>query len=183
VKLNKFTLNDLLIIAALSAIGLSIKPIVHPIAHLLSGIMQIPGGSLSGGFYMMWIVLTVVILKKVGTGTIFGFSQGIVVLILGFYGSHGILSVITYTLPGIVVDLLFMLKPKDFLLKPKISLIIFCLYTIVANLVGSLIVAITVFSLPFVPLMLSILASILSGMLGGFLANEIYNKLITYNII
>jgi len=53
----RFTLYDLVLIAALSAIGLAIKPLINPMIHIISSSLRVPGGSLSGGFLMMWMVL------------------------------------------------------------------------------------------------------------------------------
>ena len=51
--LQKFTVRDLVLIAAMAALGIAIKPVVVPLAHLVSTPLMIPGGALAGGLYMM----------------------------------------------------------------------------------------------------------------------------------
>ncbi|MDD3282826.1 MAG: ECF transporter S component, partial [Candidatus Cloacimonetes bacterium] len=62
--LKKFSVKDLIIIAALAALGIAVKPLVGPFFKMISRPMGIPGGSFAGGFYMMWLVLAVVIVDK-----------------------------------------------------------------------------------------------------------------------
>ena len=103
--LSRFSTRDLIIIAIMAAIGLSIKPIISPLSKLISTPLMLPGGSFAGGFYMMWMVLALALTGKPGAAMIFGFIQALVVLIMGSYGNHGALSLLTYTLPGILLDL------------------------------------------------------------------------------
>ena len=91
-----------------SALGIATKPIVVPLVHIITGPLFIPGGAIAGGFYMFWIVLGAGIVKKSGTGTLIGIVQGILVIATGTMGTHGIMSIVSYTLPGIVTDLIFM---------------------------------------------------------------------------
>jgi hypothetical protein len=48
---------DLVVIAMMASLGVAIKPVVVPLAHIITGPLYIPGGVIAGGFYMMWIVL------------------------------------------------------------------------------------------------------------------------------
>jgi len=68
--LKRFSARDLIIIASIAAVGIAVKPIVNPITKLISTPLGIPGGSLSGGLYMMWLVLVVTIINKRWTGTV-----------------------------------------------------------------------------------------------------------------
>jgi ABC-type thiamin/hydroxymethylpyrimidine transport system permease subunit len=71
---------------------------------------MIPGGSLAGGFYMMWMVLAMVIVQKPGTAILFGIVQALSVFVLGWFGSHGAFTLVTYTLPGVVAEGLAFLR-------------------------------------------------------------------------
>ncbi|MCL2064802.1 MAG: ECF transporter S component [Candidatus Cloacimonetes bacterium] len=193
---KSFTLHDLILIAALSAIGLAIKPIINPMIHIVSSSLRIPGGSLSGGFLMMWMVLARVIINKPGTALIFGLAQGITVMLLGFFGSHGVFSIVSYTLPGLMMEIFALICKFPSPFPPVLSrekslsinqlplsiLFILCLYCIVANMTGSLVVAIVVMQLPFLPLMISVVCSMLSGMLGGYFALIVLKKMMKYEI-
>lgn len=112
--LKNYSVFNLIIIAVVSALGIATKPIVVPLIHIITGPLFIPGGALAGGFYMFWIVLGTGIVKKTGTGTLIGIVQGILVIATGTMGTHGIMSIISYTLPGIAVDIIFLFsKTKD----------------------------------------------------------------------
>ena len=169
--LRKFSTQDLLYIAIFSALGLAIKPLITPIAIMLTRLLMITGGSLFGGLYMMWIVLAIALVRKPWTGFLVGFIQGIVMLALGYVGTHGALSLITFTLPGFIGDITAFFV-RDF--SRPISHIVLC---ITANLAGTLIVSLLVWQLPFIPLLISLGLSFLSGILGGLLAFVIYKRL------
>lgn len=173
---KNFTLFDLILIAGLSAIGLAIKPIINPMIHIISNSLRIPGGSLSGGFYMMWMVLARVLVNKPGSAFLFGIVQGLTVMLIGFFGSHGVFSIISYSLPGIVIEIFALFFRGQ-------SLFVLCLYCIVANLTGSFVVAVVVMQLPLIPLLISLIASVLSGLMGGFFAEIVLAKIIKYKIL
>jgi energy-coupling factor transport system substrate-specific component len=173
---KKFTLYDLILIAGLCAIGLAIKPVINPMVHLVTGPLRIPGGSLSGGFLMMWMALARVIVNKPGSALLFGLAQGMTVMLLGFFGSHGVFSLVSYSLPGLVVELFALFFRGQ-------SLFVLCLYCVVANVSGSLIVAVVIMQVPFLLLMITLVSSFLSGMLGGWFAEIVLGKLVKYKIV
>ncbi len=92
--LDGFSVYELIIIALTASLGLATKPIIVPLTHLITGPLFIPGGSVAGGFYMMWLVLGASLVKKKGTATLIGITQGIIVMITGSFGTHGVLSII-----------------------------------------------------------------------------------------
>lgn len=177
VLLNKFNTFDLVVIAMMAAIGVAVKPIVVPLVHILTGPMVIPGGSLAGGFYMMWLVLGAGLVKKKGTATLVGMVQSIMVIATGVYGTHGIASLLTYTLPGLTVDLVLCITR----LQPDGMFTMF-LGGIFANLCGVILANLVFFRLPLVPLLLCISAGALSGALGGLLAWLVGTRLAKLNI-
>jgi energy-coupling factor transport system substrate-specific component len=179
---------DLLLIASLSAIGLAIKPILHPMIHTLSSTLRIPGGSLSGGFYMMWMVLARVIVDKPGSAFLFGLSQGLTVMLLGYFGSHGAFSIVSYTMPGVIMEVFAMIwglarldNIKNSQNKGNLSQM--CVYCVVANVTGTLLVATFIMQLPVLLLAISLLTAVFSGMLGGWFAEMVYIKLVKYGIV
>ena len=169
--LRKFSTQDLLYIAIFSALGLAIKPLITPIAQMLSRMLVITGGSLFGGLYMMWIVLAVATVHKPWTGTLVGLIQGFVMLALGYIGTHGALSILTFTLPGIAADIAAFF-PYNF--SKPISHIVVC---VSANLAGTLLVSILVWQLPFIPILISLGLSLLSAIGGGLLSFLIFKRL------
>lgn len=175
--LKRFTVGDLVLIAAMAALGIAIKPIVVPLAHLVSTPLMIPGGALAGGLYMMWIVVAFGLTGKHGTALLVGLIQAILVMILGVSGSHGAMSLFSYTLPGLLVDLVFLLLRRGIDNMP-LSL----MAGILANLAGTICVNIIFFSLPMIPLLLSLCVAAFSGGLGGVLAWLLLKALKKYGI-
>ncbi len=175
--LKRFTVRDLILIATFAAIGIAIKPIVGSIIKMVSTPLGIPGGSFAGGFYMMWLVLAVMIVGKPYTGTAFGLLQAIGVLIFGIAGNQGAISLITYTVPGVIADLLMVCFRHRKRLPAHLTI------CALANLAGALISAVLIFRHP--PLILAGIGSLslASGILGGYLSFAIYTSLKKMRII
>ena len=169
--LREISVFDLMIIALMACLGLATKPIIVPLAHIITGPLFIPGGVVAGGFYMMWLVLGAGLVGKLGAATLVAVVQAIVVMALGILGTHGILSVFTYILPGMAVDLVFLVSRHR-------GCCMGCCFAagIAANIAGTFVVSMAVFRLPFVPLMLSITAASLSGGIGGVIAHSVMKQ-------
>jgi hypothetical protein len=178
VFLKRFSIFDLVIIALTSALGIGIKPIIVPLVHVFTGPLYIPGGAAAGGFYMLWIVLGIGITGKVGTGTLIGLIQALLVIITGAYGNHGAVSIITYTLPGLAVDLGAGILGNKLLCSGS-----FFILGLLANISGTLLSNMVFFRLPLVPMLLSLSAASLSGGIGGLIAYKITRELDKANIL
>ena len=176
--LNKFSVYNLIIIAVVSALGIATKPIVVPLVHVITGPLFIPGGAIAGGFYMFWIVLGAGIVKKTGTATLIGIVQGILVIATGTMGTHGIMSIVSYTLPGIVADIVFLFSKNK-----KYNILHYVFGCLAANVTGTLISNILFFRLPFVTVILILSAAALSGTIGGLIAYTINISLEKMNIL
>ena len=175
--LRRFSVMDLILIAAFAAVGIAIKPIVSPFFKMISSPLGIPGGSFAGGFYLMWMVLALVIVDKAYTGTLFGMLQAIGVLIMGMSGNQGAMSLITYTLPGIAADILYMIIGSRKGVYAQMSL------CAVANALGALLTGIIIFNHP--PLFLAAISgmAIVSGIVGGILSYGIYSSIKALRIV
>ncbi len=168
IKRPYFTLADYCIMSMVAAMGIAIKAIIVPLAQIITGPLFIPGGVVAGGFYMAFLVLGESITGKWGTAFVVALIQGAVVTLTGALGSHGAASILTYTMPGIAIDLLYLI------MRHRADCAICCfLGGVVANMAGSFSVNLAIFNLSFVPLMLSLTASALSGGLGGLVAHSI----------
>ncbi len=168
---EKFTAYDLVLMSLTACLGIVFKPVTVAFAHIITAPLFIPGGVLAGGFYMMWIVIGAVLVRKMGSATLIALVQGIVVMVLGFYGTHGFLSIITYMVPGIAVDLVFFISGIR-------ACGLACCFSagVAANFSGSLLVNIAFFRLPAVPLVLSLAVASLSGGMGGIIAYKIAKR-------
>ena len=175
--LAKYTSRDLLYIAVMSAIGLAIKPVVTPLIHLVSAPLMIPGGSLAGGFYLLWMVLLICIVRKTGAAVLMGITQALVMVGLGYFGSHGIVSLISYTLPAIVVEVIWLISPLP---NSSVTHSILCS---TANMTGALIVTQLVMRLPLLPTIISLIAAAISGIIGGLISRKLYLELKKYRLV
>ena len=164
----------------MSAVGLAIKPVVNAAVHLVSVPLMIPGGSLAGGLYMMWIVLAYAVTGKFGTASMVGLVQAIMVLITGMPGSHGILSLLSYVAPGVMTDLLLFIMIG--LCKREYDRLASFFAGMCANLTGTLIVNMIFFRLPLPFLALTSVIAALSGGIGGLIAWELYRVMRRYKL-
>ncbi|MFO8060792.1 MAG: ECF transporter S component [Bacillota bacterium] len=165
--LARFTIFDLIVMSLMACLGLATKPLIVPLAHIITGPLFIPGGTVAGGFYMMWIVLGAALVGKLGAGTLVAAVQAIVVMALGMLGTHGIMSIFTYILPGLAVDAAFAAS------RYRVGSGSCFAAGIAANASGALLVNFVFFRLPAVPLILSLSAAALSGGVGGLIAHAV----------
>ncbi len=170
--LKSFSIFEIVVIALMATIGIAIKPLISPLIHIITGPLYIPGGAVAGGFYMMWLILGAGLIGKKGVATIISIVQAIMVISLGIYGTHGIMSLFTYMVPGLVVDLYLLL----FRVK-KFNIVTYFIAGILANINGTFLVNLVFFRLPLVPLVLTLSAACLSGGIGGLIAYKIVNRL------
>lgn len=172
VKKKWFTLTDYILLAMVASMGIAIKVVIVPLAHMITGPLYIPGGVVAGGFYMMFLVLGTAVTQKIGAATLVSLIQAVLVTVTGTLGSHGAASLFTYTLPGLCVDLLFLL------MRHKACCATCCFMGgVVANLAGSFAVNLAIFNLSLVPLLLSLSAAALSGGLGGLVAYAVSKQI------
>ena len=176
--LSSFSVFNIIIMAMCAALGIAIKPVIVPLAHIITGPLFIPGGAVAGGFYMLFIAVAAGLVGKPGAATLTCVVQAILVIITGVIGSHGIMSLMTYILPGVVVDLFLLIVRKR-----GMNALICLIIGLLANVTGSFLSNVVFFRLPFVPLMLTLLAAALSGSLGGLIAWQIIKGLRRMNAV
>lgn len=172
-----FSMYHLVIIALMAGLGVATKPLIVPLSHIITGPLYIPGGVIAGGFYMLWIVLGAGLVAKRGTATLIATVQAIMMLALGIYGTHGLVSLFTYIVPGLAVDLILL-----FFRNPRTVLSCF-VGGIAANISGTFLVNLVFFRLPLIPLILSLSSAALSGGLGGVIAYNIIKQFEKFSII
>lgn len=167
-KRSYFKLSEYLILTMLATLGIAIKSIIVPLVQIITGPLFIPGGVLAGGFYMLFLVLGAALVGKRGSAFMVSLIQAVLVTITGTLGSHGAVSLFTYTFSGVAVELWFMLS------RHKGCCALCCFVGgMVANVAGSFAVNLAIFRLPFAPLMLAICVAALSGGLGGLVARMV----------
>jgi len=163
--LKKFSVFELIIIAICAAIGIAVKPVMVLLVQIISGPLFIPGGTIVGGFYMMWLVISAGLVGKRGAATLTAIVQALLVLATGVIGTHGIMTLVTYIAPGIAIDILLLLTRQR--ARNNFS----CFFAgMIANSTGAFLTNFVFFRLPLVPLILVIAGGALSGGLGGLIA-------------
>lgn len=175
--LKRFSTRDLIIISTLAAIGIAVKPLVNPLFKTISTPLMVPGGSFAGGFYMMWLSLAMVLTRKSLSGALFGFLQALIVIMVGMMGNHGAISLLTYFLPGVVADIVFLAFGKQDGILTHIGI------CTAANITGAVIMAILIFSHPMALILAVAGMACVSGIVGGLLSHMLYSQLKTLKVI
>lgn len=158
-------------IALMAALGLGTKQLVRPLVSLITIPLLIPGGALAGGFYMLWLILTKRFVPKFGSGIFFGLVQALVVMIMPF-GSHGIFTFITYSLPGLAADIV-----EIIFRKMKSKWLTSMIEGALSNLVGTIAVSSIIFELSIEVLLFVSLLALFSGNIGGIIAYLIITQI------
>jgi len=170
--LDKIKTLDAVFIALMAACGLALKPIVGPLFKLIGSALLIPSGSMAGAIYMIWPMLAILTVRQFGTATMVGLIQGIIVLVTGIYGSHGVLSLLTYSIPGLVIDIFYYLiigfQNRWLMFFPAA----------LGNVSGSVLISIIFMHLPFIPLLIGAIFAFFFGAMGGLFSLFLHSWLI-----
>ena len=109
--MNRYSLRNLLFLTLCCDLGLFSKRLISPAANILTDFLRIPGG-IGTSFSLMFLVVAAELVPVFGCATLMSLVQSLIALSLGMVGSMGILSPIGYVVPGLVIDLLFLLSRK-----------------------------------------------------------------------
>lgn len=167
--MQRIKTRDLAVMALVLVLGLFSKRIVSPVTGLLTDFFRIPGGSAAVGFSMAFLLIGRQMVSLPFAGTLMGLAQAGLALALGMSGYQGALALITYSLPGLVLDLASCL-PLGGLPGRVLACALACLTS--AGLSDAL-----VFHLRGPSLVLWLLLAVLSGILGGWLAHLVLKRL------
>ena len=115
-----FSTRDLLIMTVLAALGGVASTYINTISDAVQAAIGFVGGTQwAAGLHVLWIVLSVGILRKPGTGTITGILKGFVELLSG--NSHGVIILLVDIVAGLLVDFGFLIFTKKNNLLPFIA--------------------------------------------------------------
>jgi len=118
-QLRHFTTRDLLIMAVLAALGGVTSTYINAVNDAVHAALGTPGASQwAAGFHVLWIVLSMGILRKLGAGTITGILKGVVELMSG--NSHGVIILLVDLVAGLLVDFGFFIFSQKKRLLPYI---------------------------------------------------------------
>jgi ABC-type thiamin/hydroxymethylpyrimidine transport system permease subunit/DMSO/TMAO reductase YedYZ molybdopterin-dependent catalytic subunit len=108
-----FSTRDLLMMAALAALGGVTSTYVNAVGDLFQSILGFAGTTQwAAGLHVLWLTLAVGLTGRRGSGTITGILKGAVELLSG--NTHGLLVVLVDVVAGLLVDLGFLpFRNKD----------------------------------------------------------------------
>ncbi len=108
-----FSTRDLLMIAALAALGGVTSTYVNAVGDLFQSVLGFAGTTQwAAGLHVLWLVLAVGLTGKQGSGTVTGVLKGGVELLSG--NTHGLLVLLVDIVAGLLVDLGFLpFRHKD----------------------------------------------------------------------
>lgn len=164
-------LRHLTFLAICIALSLVTKRVISPVTNLLTDLIRIPGGGAATAFSLMFLMVGTAGLKWRWATTAAAFVQSLIALSMGMSSYQGLLAVLTYSLPGLVIDLFRMIYP----LRDKAY---FSLACTTANASGALLTNILVFQQEGIAFLLWLLVVASVGLLGGLLGELLFQKII-----
>jgi energy-coupling factor transport system substrate-specific component len=106
-----FSLHELLIMAALAALGGVTGSAVSLVGKALHAATGLPGGlQFLAGIHVLWLILAIGLIRKPGAATATALLKGVVELLSG--NPHGLIVVLMSGLAGVVVDLAWSLTGR-----------------------------------------------------------------------
>lgn len=170
--MNKYTLRTLVFLTLCCDMGLFAKRLIAPVANIITDFIRIPGG-IGTSFSLMFLVIAAGIVSVKGCATLMSFVQSMIALSLGMVGSMGALSPIGYVVPGIIIDIVFLIGRRVGS-GGRITMVIANMLSAAA---AGLTANIIVFHLTAVPLALYISVALISGCLCGLMGYSLSCKL------
>ena len=167
--MKKLTLQDIIFLALCISIGFVSKRAVTPFTNLATEFFRIPGGSLAAGLPLMFLTLGAYKVKKFGAATLMGLVQGAMALMLGMTGMQGAFALLTFTFPGLVIDLVGL---KQFSKQTTFFLAACTLGTVGSAIFSNIIV----FRMTGSVLMMWVIVGTFSGLVCGYLGSVIYKR-------
>lgn len=168
--MRRISTRQLAFMAICLTFGLLAKSIVSPLTNTLTDFFRIPGGSAAIGFSLAFLIIGKQLVPLKFAATAMGFVQSLLALGLGMSVYQGAFVLITYTLPGIVIDIVYLFFRNR--REP------FCFIAgILSCLSGAFASNVLVFHLSGLALLLWLLLAALSGAVGGYCACLVSVKL------
>ena len=175
----RYTARDLVFISLMAAAGIAIKPLIVPAVRVVAVPLGLPGGSLVGGIYMMWLILGHAFTGKPWAATLVGVVQAILAWVMGVPGPQGPWMLIMYMAPGMAADLVLRFSSGSAsatatALSPGAAM----LAGAAANTTGIALMCLIVYRISIPVLVLSMAVGAMSGCVGGVLACAIHRRVV-----
>ena len=151
--------------------GLFAKKIIAPFTNVITDFIRLPGGGAATAFSLMFIVVATGVVRWRYAGTVCGLVQGLLALFLGMSGYQGAMAVITYTLPGVAIDVV------RWLMKDR-SWVYFTAANFTANVISAVGSNLLVFRFHGRLLLLWLLVAGCFGVAAGLLGAAVHERLL-----
>lgn len=161
---SRYTARDISLIALLAAAGMVFKAAIGPAALAFCMQVNLPGGVVMGGVYMMWPVLGRALTRKPFSAALVGAVQVGLAWVFGTVGPTGPTMVLSFVLPGLAADAVAAVAGQSF------NVGVALLAGAAANAVGVGMRSYFFLRLPVPAWMGSVLIGAASGASGGLLA-------------
>jgi energy-coupling factor transport system substrate-specific component len=107
-----FSLHDLLVMAALAALGGVSSAMISVVRAAAQAIIVVPGTmQFMAGIHVLWLVLAIGLVRKPGAATLTALLKGSVELLSG--NPHGLLVLMYSVAAGIAVDIVWLLLGRS----------------------------------------------------------------------
>ena len=167
---QKIPLRHLIFLAICVALSLVTKRVISPITNLLTDFLRIPGGGAATAFSLMFLVVGTSSLRWSWATAAAGLVQSLIALSMGMSAYQGAFALLTYTLPGVVIDLFRRIYPR----RDKSYFVLSCAS---ANTAGALLTNVLVFRLEGIAFLLWMLIACAVGMFGGLLGEMLFRRI------
>lgn len=168
---QKVSLRHLTFLAICVALSLVTKRVISPITNLLTDFLRIPGGGAATAFSLMFLVIGTSELRWNWAGAAAGFIQSLIAMSLGMSAYQGVFAILTYTLPGVIIDLFRRFYPR----RDKTYFLLTCA---AANTAGALLTDLLIFRLEGIAFLLWMLIACTVGLLSGILGEMLFRRIV-----
>ena len=168
---HKIPLRHLIFLAICVALSLVTKRVISPITNLLTDFLRIPGGGAATAFSLMFLVVGTSTLQWRWATTAAALIQGLLALSMGMSAYQGAFAILTYTLPGVVIDLFRRFYPHR-------NKTYFALSCAAANTAGAFLANLLVFRLEGIVFLLWMLVACSVGLFGGMLGELVLRRIV-----
>lgn len=169
---KKVDLRELIFMALCCSLGLFAKRLISPATNMVTDLIRLPGGGVAGGISMSFLLLGASMSRYRWAGSCMGLLQGLLALVFGLSGNQGIFSVITYTVPGVVIDAMRLLWRGE-REQPIFFMITCCL----ANASTAFASNLLVFHFHGLTFFVWLALAMCAGLLGGSISGLLFKRL------
>ncbi|MBP9997171.1 MAG: ECF transporter S component [Lachnospiraceae bacterium] len=168
----RISLPKLIFMALCCDLGIIAKKLIAPAANVVTEFLHIPGG-ISVSFSLMFILIGAYICNIPFAATLMCVLQCVLALCMGTTGSLGMLAIIGYIVPGIVMDICIFLFSHTRIERTEQIVLVNAIAGVSAAACANML-TFRLISIPlYLYLAVSFTSGILCGILGGILIKRV----------